>query len=119
MADYILITPEQLKEALAQAQTDDASQDYAYAKEQLDQLSQSAKMTQDIYTVLQKYDIPNISESWQGEAQQAFVAKYQGMKDKFNKFDEALEKYAVDMDETADIMQETDQSLASKINGLT
>ena len=53
------MTPEQLKEALAQAQTDDASQDYAYAKEQLDQLSQSAKMTQDIYTVLQKYDIPN------------------------------------------------------------
>ena len=47
------------------------------------------------------------------------LQKYQGMKDKFNKFDEALEKYAVDMDETADIMQETDQSLASKINGLT
>ena len=57
--DWEEMTPEQLKEALAQAQTDDASQDYAYAKEQLDQLSQSAKMTQDIYTVLQKYDIPN------------------------------------------------------------
>ena len=59
MPDWEEMTPEQLKEALAQAQTDDASQDYAYAKEQLDQLSQSAKMTQDIYTVLQKYDIPN------------------------------------------------------------
>ena len=57
--DWEEMTPEQLKEALAQAQTDDASQDYAYAKEQLDQLSQSAKITQDIYTVLQKYDIPN------------------------------------------------------------
>lgn len=57
--DWEEMTPEQLKEALAQAQTDDARKDYAYAKEQLDQLSQSAKMTQDIYTVLQKYDIPN------------------------------------------------------------
>lgn len=38
--DWEEMTPEQLKEALAQAQTDDASQDYAYAKEQLDQLSQ-------------------------------------------------------------------------------
>ena len=35
--DWEEMTPEQLKEALAQAQTDDASQDYAYAKEQLDQ----------------------------------------------------------------------------------
>lgn len=57
--DWEEMTPEQLKEALAQAQTDDVSQDYVYAKEQLDQLSQSAKMTQDIYAVLQKYDIPN------------------------------------------------------------
>ena len=69
------MTPEQLKEALAQAQTDDASQDYAYAKEQLDQLSQSAKITQDIYTVLQKYDIPNTMtnvmamEAMEGSAQ--------------------------------------------------
>ena len=95
MADYILITPEQLKER--------ASKVREYRQQHVD--------TNNL--------VLNLSESWQGEAQQAFVAKYQGMKDKFNKFDEALEKYAVDMDETADIMQETDQSLASKINGLT
>ena len=99
MADSILITPEQLKER--------ASKVREYRQQHVDTMSRFNNL------------VLNLSESWQGEAQQAFVAKYQGMKDKFNKFDEALEKYAVDMDETADIMQETDQSLASKINGLT
>lgn len=53
------MTPEQLKEALAQARTKDAELDYAYAREQLAELEQSAKATQDIYAVLEKYDIPN------------------------------------------------------------
>lgn len=53
------MTPEQLKEALADAQTKDAELDYAYAREQLAELEQSAKVTQDIYAVLEKYDIPN------------------------------------------------------------
>ena len=99
MADYNLITPEQLKER--------ASKVREYRQQHVDTMSRFNNL------------VLNLSESWQGEAQQAFVAKNQGMIDKFNKFDEALEKYAVDMDETADIMQETDKSLASKINGLT
>lgn len=57
--DWENMTPEQLKEALAEADTNDDQLDYAYAKEQLDELAQSAKVTQDIYTVLEKYDIPN------------------------------------------------------------
>lgn len=99
MADYILITPEQLKER--------ASKVREYRQQHVDIMSKFNNL------------VLNLTESWQGDAQQAFVAKYQGMKDKFNKFDEALGKYAVDMDDTADIMQETDQSLASKINSLT
>lgn len=58
-ADWENMTPEQLKEVLAQAKTNDASLDYAYAKEQLAELEQSARVTQDIYEVLQRYDIPN------------------------------------------------------------
>lgn len=58
-ADWESMTPEQLKEALAEADTNDDQLNYAYAKEQLAQLAQSAKVTEDIYTVLEKYDIPN------------------------------------------------------------
>ncbi len=53
------MTPEQLKEALQQAETDEAAIDYAYAKEQLALLSQSSDVAADIYAVLEKYDIPN------------------------------------------------------------
>lgn len=58
-ADWENMSPEQLKEALAQVKTDDEDLDYAYAKEQLAELEQSAKVAQNIYDVLQKYDIPN------------------------------------------------------------
>ncbi len=53
------MTPEELKEALQQIEIDEASLDLAYAKEQLAQLTQSANVTEDIYAVLEKYDIPN------------------------------------------------------------
>lgn len=57
--DWENMTPEQLKEALANANVDESELDYAYAKEQLDMLSESAKVAEDIYNVLEKYDIPN------------------------------------------------------------
>lgn len=53
------MTPEQLKEAIQQSETEDSVLDYAYAKEQLAQLTQSANAAEDIYAVLEKYDIPN------------------------------------------------------------
>lgn len=53
------MTPEELKEALQQANTDETQVEYAYAKEQLSQLAQSANAAEDIYAVLEKYDLPN------------------------------------------------------------
>ena len=53
------MTPEQLKAALTQAQTDDSGVDQAYAKQQLADLTQAAEASQDIYQILQRYDIPN------------------------------------------------------------
>lgn len=53
------MTPEQLKESLQKAETDEAELNLAYAKEQLAQLAQSANVAEDIYAVLEKYDIPN------------------------------------------------------------
>ena len=61
MSDYILITPEQLKER--------ASKVREYRQQHVDTMSRFNNL------------VLNLSESWQGEAQQAFVAKYQGMKD--------------------------------------
>lgn len=58
-SDWENMTPEQLKEALNQQTSEEGSLDYAYAKEQLAMLEQSAKASQDIYTVLAKYDLPN------------------------------------------------------------
>ena len=56
--DWEAMTPEQLKQALAQA-GDNGAETYAYAKEQLSELEQAANVTEDIYQVLDKYDIPN------------------------------------------------------------
>lgn len=71
------MTPEQLKEALARAETQDAQLDYDYAKEQLAALEQSAKVTQDIYAVLEKYDIPNTMSNVM--AMEAMVKNRNGM----------------------------------------
>lgn len=57
--DWENMTPEQFKAALEQSSSNEVEVDYAYAKEQLEGLTQSANASQDIYQVLQKYDIPN------------------------------------------------------------
>lgn len=57
--DWESMTPEQLKESLERVQTDETDVDEAYMKEQLAALEESAKAGEDIYHVLQKYDIPN------------------------------------------------------------
>lgn len=58
-SDWEGMTPEQLKTALEETETNDKQLDLAYAKEQLSQLESCAKATQDVYDALQKYDIPN------------------------------------------------------------
>lgn len=76
-AEWENMTPEQLKEALTNADSDELQLDYEYAKEQLAELSRSAKVTQDIYTVLQKYDIPNTMSNIM--AMEAMVKNRNGM----------------------------------------
>lgn len=71
------MTPEQLKEAFAKAETEDARLDYEYAKEQLAELEQTAKVTQDIYAVLEKYDIPNTMSNVM--AMEAMIKNRNGM----------------------------------------
>lgn len=57
--DWENMTPEQLKEVLQKTQTNERDVDYAYAREELNRLAESAHAASDIYDILQKYDIPN------------------------------------------------------------
>ena len=54
-----------------------------------------------------------LSETWKGEAQDAFVAKFESMQSSFTSFSEMLEGYAKLMDTAARELQNTDKSLKS------
>ncbi len=64
------MTPEQLKEALTEFQSTEEGEalakeeqklSNAYAKEQLAQFKESAEVSEDVYAILEKYDVPNTS----------------------------------------------------------
>ena len=60
--------------------------------------------------------ITGLNEIWKGDAQDAFVAKYESMQSTFTNFSEMLEDYAKLMDTAAKKLQETDQSLQTTMN---
>lgn len=57
--------------------------------------------------------ILGLNDTWKGEAQDAFVAKFESMQASFTNFSEMLEGYATLMDTAARELQNTDQSLKS------
>lgn len=60
--------------------------------------------------------IYGLNEVWKGEAQDAFLGKYESMQPTFTKFSQMLEDYAKLMDTAAQRLQETDQSLQATMN---
>jgi len=60
-----------------------------------------------------------LNETWKGEAQDAFVAKFESMQSTFTNFSEMLEGYAKLMDTTAREMQNTDQSLKATMQSFS
>ena len=60
--------------------------------------------------------IMGLNEVWKGDAQDAFVAKYESMQPTFTTFSQMLEDYAKLMDTAAQRLQETDQSLQATMN---
>ena len=60
----------------------------------------------------------SLRDSWKGEAQDAFAAKFQSMDQSYRKLSEVLEEYAKLMDAAADEMQSTDQNLKSMIQNI-
>lgn len=57
--------------------------------------------------------VRGVNEVWKGEAQNAFVSKFESMQVEFKKFSELLEMYAVLMDTAAQEFANTDSSLKS------
>ena len=57
--------------------------------------------------------ILSLNENWKGEAQDAFVSKFESMQSSFTNFSEMLESYAKLMDTAARELQNTDQTLKS------
>ena len=60
--------------------------------------------------------ITGLNEIWKGDAQDAFLAKYESMQSTFTNFSQMLEDYARLMDTAANQLQEIDQSLQATMN---
>ena len=60
--------------------------------------------------------IMSLNEIWKGEAQTAYINKYESMQATFTSFSEMIEGYAKLMDTTATTMQEQDAALAGQIS---
>lgn len=60
--------------------------------------------------------IMGLNEVWKGDAQDAFVAKYESMQSTFTAFSQMIEDYARLMNTAAQQLQETDQALQSTMN---
>jgi len=60
--------------------------------------------------------ILGLNEVWKGDAQDAFVAKYESMSGTFASFSQLLEDYAQLMNTAAAKLQETDTSLQGTMN---
>ena len=60
--------------------------------------------------------IYGLNEIWKGDAQNAFVTKYESMQSIFSNFSQMLEDYARLMNTAADKLQQTDIDLQGTMN---
>ncbi len=98
MAREIMLTPEELRISAGDIRK--------YKNSHEDIMNRMTNLVSSVCTV------------WRGDAQDAFVAKYMGMKSTFTNFEAALENFAVLIDETANRIEQTDNSLGSRIDGI-
>lgn len=99
MPQTILMTPETMRAQAAQIRQ--------YAQEHTEIIQ---RMTNLVLT---------LDEVWTGSAQKEFLAKYQGMKEYFDRFEQALASFAVVMEQTAGRMEAADQAMKSRINNIS
>lgn len=60
----------------------------------------------------------SLEDSWKGEAQDAFVIKFQSMDSVYRKLYDVLEQYANLMEKAANEMQSTDQNIKRMIQSI-
>lgn len=60
--------------------------------------------------------VNGLNETWKGEAQDAFLAKFESMQSTFTNFSEMLEGYAKLMDAYATRMEQAQQESVTQIN---
>lgn len=79
----------------------------------------SLKSTHDETMNRLKNLVHGLSSEWKGEAQDAFLANFDGMQAKFTQFSEMLEGYAKLMDTAATDMQGADTGVKAKVQSFT
>ena len=62
------------------------------------------------------YLVQTLSAVWKGPAQTAFVQKYMSMQPTYNSFQQAIEEFAMLLEEHADRMEKVDRDMASRIS---
>lgn len=84
------------------------------------QAAQIRKYTQEHTEIMQRMTnlVLTLDEVWAGNAQKAFVVKYREMRMVFDSFEQALTSFAEVMEQTAGQIEDTDQAMKSKINGI-
>lgn len=84
------------------------------------QAAQIRKYTQEHTEIMQRMTnlVLTLDEVWAGNAQKAFVVKYREMRMVFDSFEQALTSFAEVMEQTASQIEDTDQAMKSKINGI-
>lgn len=96
MANEIMLTPDELR---AQAR-----QIRVYKENQKSVMSRITNLVQ------------TLSAVWKGPAQTAFVQKYMSMQPACNSFQQAIEEFAMLLEEHADRMEKVDRDMASRIS---
>lgn len=88
---------------------------------------------QELYTMAQQYSaesgqvndqivrlnqmITYLNGVWEGASSQAFAAQYEELKPSFSKMAELLEDISLQLSKTGEVLEQTDQQIASQIRG--
>ena len=99
LADFIMIVPERVRAEAGRIR--DCHESYIDVMDRLNNL------------------VVNLADIWEGQAYDAFVSKYKDIQQEMNKFSEVFHFYSKEMETISNNMENTDMSLASKINGLS
>lgn len=98
MADYILADPEELRARAAQLRS--------YGESEADIIKRLSSLVQ------------SLDETWSGEAQAAFAARFEKARQRLEGISPALNYLSKIVDAAADKLEQTDTSLQQRIDGI-